>query len=53
MREEELYVLVGKLAQLIAEDIVDAHMIGVSSVGRVGQSVIPLAMHGLQEVSES
>ena len=31
MREEELDILVGKLSELVTEDIVDAHMVGVTA----------------------
>ncbi len=31
LREEELNVLVGKLSELVAKNIVDAHMVGITT----------------------
>lgn len=44
LREEELELLVGELAQLGAEDIVDADVVCIASTQRVGgQSRVPNA----------
>jgi hypothetical protein len=32
--EEEFDVLVGELSQLVAEDIVNAHMVGIAATGK-------------------